>query len=505
MSSSSPYISKTEFLDYLTCPGFAWHKRHNRDTLPPLEESALRRMRDGNYVERRARELFPTGRLITARHHDSADTETRGAIDAGVDVLFQATALAETGLIARADILERLDDGWHLIEIKSSSADPDKPRNVIRKHLDDLTFQSIAFRHAGIPVVKTSLLVLNRSFRRNGEIRPDEMFTLVDATNDVNKAHMSVHPQVEEAINTLLNSRVAAECDCHRKTRTNRCELFSYFHPHIPERGTIYNIGSISRKTLLPALDRGILMIEDWPDDIELGAKQRRQVELARAGEEVVNAEAISTFLASHDEPIWYLDYETFQNSVPRWDGYAPHQQITFQYSLHWRDGNGGESHYEYLAESASDDPTEGLLAKLSQDMGDTGSVLVWNRSFEFGRNVEMAERFPQYADFLHGVNARMIDLADAVKHGWWEHPDFQGSWSLKQVLPVAAPEMDYKNLVIGDGSTASERWMQAVLDNPSPLSDNERADVLRALQEYCKQDTLAMVRIRDYMLGLLN
>src|SRR5690606_24782166 len=131
--------------------------------------------------------------------------------------------------------------------------------NVIRKHLDDLTFQSIAFRHAGIPVVKTSLLVLNRSFRRNGEIRPDEMFTLVDATNDVNKAHMSVQPQVEEAINTLLNSRVAAECDCHRKTRTNRCELFSYFHPHIPERGTIYNIGSISRKTLLPALDRGIL------------------------------------------------------------------------------------------------------------------------------------------------------------------------------------------------------------------------------------------------------
>lgn len=505
MSSSSPYISKTEFLDYLTCPGFAWHKRHKRDTLPPMDESLLRRMRDGNYVESRARDLFPTGRLITSRRHDQADTETRAAIDAGVNVLFQATAVAEAGLLARADVLERLDDGWHLIEIKSSSADPDKPRNVIRKYLDDLTFQSIAFRHAGIPIVKTSLLVLDRTFRRNGQIVPGELFTLVDATNDVQAAEKTTMPIVEDAITTLLNSLVAAECDCDRKTRTNRCELFSHFHPDIPERGTIYNIGSISRKSLLPALDRGVLMIEDWPDDIDLSAKQKRQVELARGGVEVVNPDAIRTFLGTHDQPMWYLDYETFQSAVPRWEGYAPHQQITFQYSLHRSDGNGGSNHYEYLAESAVDDPTKGLLERLSQDLGDSGSVLVWNRSFEYGRNEEMAERFPEHAEFLHGVNDRMIDLADAVKHGWWEHPDFQGSWSLKQVLPVAAPELDYKNLEIGDGGTASEKWMQAVLDNPSPLSDNERANVLRALLEYCKQDTLAMVRIRDYMLGLLN
>lgn len=69
----------------------------------------------------------------------------------------------------------------------------------------------------------------------------------------------------------------------------------------------------------------------------------------------------------------------------------------------------------------------------------------------------------------------------------------------------MAAPELDYKNLEIGDGGTASERWMQAVLDSPSSLSDTERDEVLNALRVYCAQDTIAMHRIRDYMLGLLS
>lgn len=505
MSSPSPYISKTDFLNYLICPGYAWHARHQPDLLPPPDEGALRRMRDGMNVERLAREVLPPGLMVGAREIRTADQQTRAAMDRGESVLFQPTALAETGLVARADVLIRMDSGWHLIEIKSSSVDPDKPKPTsTKKHLNDITFQTLAFRQAGIQIAKTSLLMLNRTYRRNGEIRPEDLFVQVDVTDDVNRAGLSVQSQIDDAL-TVLFSRQSVACDCHRKTRANRCELFSQFHPEIPERDTIYNIASIQKKSLIPALDRGVMMIVDWPDDIELGPKQHRQVELARSGQESTKAEPLGEFLNGMESPLWYLDYETFQSSIPRWEGYAPHQQITFQYSLHkWTEG-GEPEHYEYLAESAEQDPIEPLLEHMSRHIGEHGSVVVWNKSFEHGRNVEMAERYPQYADFLHGVNRRMVDLADCVKHGWWESPAFQGSWSLKQVLPVAAPELDYKKLEIGDGGTASERWMQAVLDSPSALSDTERANVLQALRIYCAQDTLAMHRIRDYILGLLS
>ena len=505
MSSSSPYISKTEFLNYLTCPGYAWLARHQRHLLPPPDEGSLRRMRDGQAVERLARETLPPGITIHAREIREGDRQTRAAIDVGEHVLLQPTALAETGLVARADALIRLDDGWHLIEVKSSSVDPEnlKPTSI-KKHINDLTFQTLAFRQSGIPVVKSSLLLLNRNFRRNGEISPQELFTLVDVTADVKKAQLAVQTQIEDAVVTLLDSRNPAPCDCDRKTRANRCELFSHFHPNIPERDTIYHIASIQRGYLLPALDRGVLQIVDWPEDLALSTKQRRQVELARLGTERVQREALTSFLDQMVFPLWYLDYETFQNSIPRWEGYVPHQQITFQYSLHKWENNGEPQHYEFLAESAEDDPTEQLLHHLRRDLGERGSVVVWNKSFERDRNIEMAQRYPAYANFLEDVNRRMVDLADAVKNGWWESPDFQGSWSLKQVLPVAAPELDYKNLAIGDGGTASERWMQAVLDSPRTLSDTERDEVLQALRVYCAQDTLAMHRIRDYMLGLL-
>lgn len=506
MSSSSPYISKSEFLNYLTCPGYAWHARHRQDLLPAFDDGALRRMREGQAVERLAREVLPPGVAIRSREIRTADRETRLAIDAGENVLFQPTALAETGLVARADAIIRTDGGWHMIEVKSSSVDPEnfKPTSI-KKHINDLTFQMLAFRQSGIPIVKTSLLMLNRNYRRNGDITPDDLFVQVDVTEDVTKARLAVQSLIEDAVATLLDSRNPAECDCHRKTRANRCDLFGHFHPEIPERNTIYNIASIQRGSLLPALDRGVLHIVDWPDDLKLSAKQRHQVELARLGTERIQSEPLRAFLSGMEFPLWYLDYETFQNSIPRWEGYAPHQQITFQYSLHKWENNGDPEHYEYLAESAEIDPTAHLLRHMRHHLGDHGSVIVWNKSFERDRNIEMAHRYPEHANFLEDVNQRMVDLADAVKNGWWESPDFQGSWSLKQVLPVAAPELDYKNLTIGDGGTASERWMQAVLDSPRALSDTERDDVLQALRVYCAQDTLAMHLIRNYMIGLLT
>ena len=506
MSLPHSYISKTEFLAYQSCPGYAWHARYRPELLSPPSDTTQRKMRDGQRVEALARHLFPDG--ITPGRGKMEDLAARTAtlIADGAETIFQATAIAETGLLARADVLQRVDDGWHLIEIKSSSTDPGSTNTVVKKYLDDITFQTLAFRQAGIPVVHSSLIALNRTFRRTGEIDPHLLFTQIDMTEDVERNSAALHVIIEDATATLLNDRDAAACECHRKTRTNRCELFSYFHPEVPDKDTIYNIASIQRSALLPALDRGVLMIVDWPDDLKLSAKQQQQVAISRSRTEVVEHDSLAEFLTLLQSPLWYLDYESFQNAIPPWDGYAPHQQILFQYSLHyWEPGFDEPIHCEYLAEDATADPTEALLTHMAANLGDSGSVVVWNKSFEHGRNIEMAERYPRFAEFLHDVNARMIDLAEPAKNGWWQHPEFQGSWSLKQVLPVAAPSLSYKELAIGDGSTASERWMQVVLDSDREVADTERAEVLEALRIYCAQDTIAMHFIRTYLHGLLH
>jgi hypothetical protein len=131
--------------------------------------------------------------------------------------------------------------------------------------------------------------------------------------------------------------------------------------------------------------------------------------------------------------------------------------------------------------------------------------VVVWNQAFEGARNRELTEMVPAAADFLLGVNDRMIDLMEVVREGHWVHPDFNGSASIKKVLPVVAPELAYEFLEIGDGAKASERWFEAVLGDPLAITDGERHDVFDALRRYCRQDTLALVRIREHLLHMVG
>ena len=72
-----------------------------------------------------------------------------------------------------------------------------------------------------------------------------------------------------------------------------------------------------------------------------------------------------------------------------------------------------------------------------------------------------------------------------------WE---MEGSYSIKYVLPALVPEMNYNEMEISDGGMASSAWL-----NMWALKDLEETEKIRkALLEYCKLDTLAMVRILE-------
>jgi hypothetical protein len=77
----------------------------------------------------------------------------------------------------------------------------------------------------------------------------------------------------------------------------------------------------------------------------------------------------------------------------------------------------------------------------------------------------------------------------------WYYHPDFKGSYSIKAVLPVLVPELRYDELDIPEGGMASLVYSQL------KYQDQPTATIQRqALRAYCKMDTLAMVKIVDYL-----
>lgn len=97
----------------------------------------------------------------------------------------------------------------------------------------------------------------------------------------------------------------------------------------------------------------------------------------------------------------------------------------------------------------------------LTNHMGQTGSVIVWNKVFEAGNNREMAERYPSYRKMLENNNDRIFDLMEIFSKGYFIHLDFHGSASIKNVLPILVEDRDlsYEELSISKGDDAMLTW----------------------------------------------
>jgi hypothetical protein len=290
-------------------------------------------------------------------------------------------------------------------------------------------------------------------------------------------------------------------CDCIYKTRSNHCTTFDHSNPSIPEYG-VHDLSRISKRKLTDLIDSGIYLLEHIPEDFELSDNQRNQVDLAARAMPLIRNDFIKEELDKLQYPLYFLDYETFACALPRFDGFCTYQHIPFQYSLHILEAPGTEPIHKEFLYTESDDPSPHFARSMREHIGDKGTVIVWYKPFECGRNRELARRLPQYRGFLDSVDSRVYDLRDIFVKQYYVHKEFKGKTSIKKVLPVLAPGFSYKGLAIKEGGTASQKWNEiATGDAPADvkklIADN--------LKEYCKLDTYAMYAIWKHLYDRIN
>ena len=104
-----------------------------------------------------------------------------------------------------------------------------------------------------------------------------------------------------------------------------------------------------------------------------------------------------------------------------------------------------------------------------------------------------MGEIHLEYKDFTDNMNDRIYDLMEIFQKLMYIDNRAKGSYSIKQILPLFDKNLDYKVMPIGDGATAMITWNKLVNNN-----DGEKEKVRRDLLEYCKLDTLAMVKVLE-------
>jgi hypothetical protein len=131
------------------------------------------------------------------------------------------------------------------------------------------------------------------------------------------------------------------------------------------------------------------------------------------------------------------------------------------------------------------------LAERLLATLGTTGPIVVYT---PYERRVidELAARYRDLA----ALTARIVDLHPPTRRHYY-HPAMHGSWSIKAVLPTVAPDLHYDSLgEIRDGFAAQTAYFQAIEPRTSAT---RRAALRKALLDYCRQDTLALVRLVEF------
>lgn len=470
-------LTKSLFLSYLESPLHMWLSVHS-DT-PPKPPSLYDQhvMKQGYSVEKLAKE-FLQWKVATQ-------------YPAGTTLAFEAT-LTDGNYESRIDALvhDTPNNTYDLYEIKSSTA-------IHTEHKYDVTFQYLVGK-ATLPINKVYLVRVNSDYQRAGEIDINELFIVEDMTNHIAKKEDEVYQLRSEAWGVM---RLESKPNDEHCFNPGTCVYPDHCFPNLPD-GSIYELGRASKKQYSELLDMGVKLVKDIPDTFTSNYKQRLQIQSARQHQPIIDHDAIAEELSRLEYPIYFLDYETYGEALPMYDGYKPYQQAVTQFSIHVaRHPDSDEfEHYEFLATEAGD-PARHLASELCKVIGETGSVIVWNKGFECGRNDELAVLCPDLAPQLKSINERVYDLMDIFKDGLYVDYRFHGSASIKKVLPVLCPELSYKELEIGEGTKAMLAWYEMVHGN---LTAEAKEQIRQNLLTYCKLDTWAMVEIWQVLHNLM-
>jgi Domain of unknown function(DUF2779) len=483
------FLSKTRFVWGRQCHRRLWLGSNQPGERAQPEPGSV--MGQGIEVGIAARASWPGGILIDSRYdqYQEALARTKALIaDPSVSVIFEAAFVFEHVLI-RTDVIERLPEGrWRLYEVKSSTG-------FHEKYLEEITLQAYVILANKIKLAELYLVHLNQQYVRNGAIDWNELFIKEDVTEDCRPLFDNIWPKIDEMHEVLALPEAPEVSPGHRCSEPYPCEFWERCTAHKPN-DWVFHIPRLSKQVFERFERYGYESMRDIPASFakQLSPTQQRVVSAAKTGN-VWRSPLLTEALAQLAPPVSYLDFETFNPAIPLYLGSSPYTRIPFEWSLHHDAGSGSLTHFEFLADGGEIDPrrefAESLLTAVERL---PGPITVWS-SFETITLRQLIKLFPDLADQLEAVVARMVDLLPIVRNNV-VHPRFRGSYSMKSVAPAVAPEIVYDGDII-DGSDASAAFYR--IADPT-LTPETRAELRRALLKYCANDSFGLARVHQWL-----
>ena len=382
------------------------------------------------------------------------------------------------------DVLAFNKKKWYAYEVKSSL-------DVKEDHIWDAALQYYVITNSGIKLDDIYIIHVNRDYRRNGSLNHDELFIKESVKKQVLEIQDEIKQKVAELKIIALQKKepkidIGLQCPC---------EFENYCWAHMPDDHVFELRGHSARTRAVDLYQQGILKIEDIPADFKLNKGQEIQVNTQKTKKKIILKNEIQQFLGGIEYPIYYMDFETINPAVPDYDGCSPYEKIPFQYSLHIEQAKGNLQHHEYLGNPQSD-PRKDFIELLLSQLGTTGTILAYSKSFEISVLKKLAAIYPDLSDDIYAAIDRVEDLIVPFRSKHYYTHLMKGSYSIKKVLPALVPSLNYESMAITNGGDASDIYYQLRYVS----SEVKVKEIRNNLLEYCKLDTFGMVKIMEVL-----
>lgn len=488
-------ISKSKYMRGEQCLKALWLSVNKPET---ADDTSNISTQQGNAVGECARHYFSDSVTIQLDKTFRMVEATNAAMRAGAKHICEATfANEEMKLSCSCDIIVVNEDGsLDVMEVKSSTSIKDR-------QLDDVCFQSFVVSTAGFEIRNVYLLHPNSDYFYETEFDVRSYFSLENVTDIVRAKMPFVKEHILRDIELSAGEEPMCELGMHCE-KPHECEFKCYCHQlHCVPEQSVFSIPGMTVSKKYNLYQAGLVSLCDLTGSKSKNALTEKQKELVTdlslaPGESIIKTKELRKFLDGIHYPIYYLDFESFQEAVPPFPHTHPYEQIPFQYSLHIQQYKGGPlEHKEFLAE-AGKDPRRALAEQLVRDIPVGAHAMAYNASFERTVCRKLAERFPDLVGGLLSIAENLDDLLIPFRQKWVYTSSMRGSCSIKAVLPALCggdPALDYHALPgVQNGAQASATFSALA----TKTDDAEVKEIRRGLLLYCGLDTLAMVKVLE-------
>lgn len=506
-------LTKSKIASGLQCKKKLWFDIH--EPAKKVKKATFERGERFNEVIRKHYTKIHGKELNLTGIWDDLIVKTKDAINSKeIKVIYEGT-FEYLDTQVRTDVLIRKENGWELLEAKSSTKIKDE-------HYPDISIQSLivrkCLRELDQDLVSCKVIHINKDFTLN---KSKDYKNLINDENDISENIVEFEKEIPSYINELLplaenntpcpsvpmgtHCTKPYECDYQDRCISLLPKSNETSYKILPYIGSSKDLKSYMEETKSNDLQK--VPARFFKDRKDYAKNYHGIIQQAHKNNKDWFDPNLKNVFKKFNFPFYFMDFETITQGVPLIKNTQPYEALPFQWSVHkWesidKEIDDGKSFLKFTDQDIERQFVETLL----EAVGDNGTIFAHNAKWVEIRILNLLKNKDSCMDLANKIDKIIDRVEDSLilSRMNFYSPKMNGEWKIKSIIkaipdcPVSYDGQDN----IGGGDEAQLAWF---IYTDTKTNNDQRKEQIKNLLNYCAKDTLALYYLIKFLMNKSN